>query len=151
MVPRTRPQPRTIWWVCVRLAHRHKHPLFALIRLFIPLPTWHFRAPEPVPPRVMLNNGPLLVSRTTTDLPNMRSIPIWRAREIPLFDPYTGFTRPWSRASPLPLVQRWSISGTRIDGHGNSIASQTPAMRIRFGMPFWPVSLKSLQMHSTGD
>lgn len=63
---------------------------------------------------------------------NMRSIPIWRA-------------------STLPLVQRWSISGTRTDGHGNSITSQTPAMRIRFGMPFWPVLLKSLQMHSTGD
>lgn len=69
----------------VRLSHRHKYPILALLRLFVPLPTWHFPVPEPIPFRTMLDNIPLLESRMASeDLTNMRSVPIWRARDTPI-------------------------------------------------------------------
>lgn len=69
----------------IRLGHRNKRPFLALLRLFLPLPTWHFRVPEPVPFKTMLNNVPLLASRmNAADLNNMYSTPIWRARDTPL-------------------------------------------------------------------
>lgn len=96
-------RPRLTWWQrlrrflyvyespldlrgsLIRLRHRHKHPLLTLLRLFLPLPTWYFRVPDPVPPKTMLNNIRLLHSRlTSADLTNMQSIPIWRARDTPL-------------------------------------------------------------------
>ncbi|PGH31337.1 hypothetical protein GX50_05876 [[Emmonsia] crescens] len=104
MVPPNRPRPRITWQMhlrrylyryvyslesplalrgsLIRLKHQNKHPLLALLRLFIPLPTWHFRVPDPVPFKTMLNNIPLLDSRlSSTDLMNMRCIPLWRARD----------------------------------------------------------------------
>lgn len=69
----------------IRLSHRNKHPFLALLRLVLPLPTWHLPIPNPVPLRTILNNTPLLVSRmTAADLTNMRSIPLWRARDTPV-------------------------------------------------------------------
>ncbi|KAB8239245.1 hypothetical protein ETB97_010268 [Aspergillus alliaceus] len=103
MVPHNRPRPRITFWMrvrrfiytfesplrlrgtLIRLSHRHKYPILALLRLLLPLPTWHFRVPEPVPLRIMLNNIPLLESRmASADLTNMRSVPIWRARDTPI-------------------------------------------------------------------
>lgn len=98
-----RPRPQMTWWTRLRrfirffesplklrssfkrLRHNNTHPFLALLRLFIPLPTWHFSIPDPVPIRSILNNIPLLEERLAPqDLANMRSIPIWRARDTPL-------------------------------------------------------------------
>ncbi|KLJ13656.1 hypothetical protein EMPG_11419 [Blastomyces silverae] len=70
----------------IRLRHRNKaHPYLALLRLFLPLPTWHFRLPDPIPFKTMLNNPALLDSHLfSADITNMRSIPLWRARDTPL-------------------------------------------------------------------
>ncbi|KAJ5677800.1 uncharacterized protein N7477_003433 [Penicillium maclennaniae] len=100
---RHRPKSHITWWMrvrrffydlesplrlrtsLVRLGHRHKYPVLALLRLFWPFPTWHFRVPDQVPLKTMVNNIPLLDSRAaTTDLANMSSVPIWRARDTPL-------------------------------------------------------------------
>lgn len=68
-----------------RLNHRHKYPFLALLRLLFPLPKWHFSLPAPVPLKTMLNNVPLLQSRkASADLTNMRSTPLWRARDTPI-------------------------------------------------------------------
>lgn len=99
----TRPRPRITRWMrlrrfiytfetplhlrgtITRLRHHHKHPFLTLLRLFLPLPTWHFRVPEPVPLEVMLDNIPLLEARkASADLTNMRSVSLWRARDTPL-------------------------------------------------------------------
>ncbi|KAJ5689966.1 hypothetical protein N7462_004358 [Penicillium macrosclerotiorum] len=103
MAPGSREKPRITRWMrlrrfiynlesplrlrgtLTRLRHRHKHPYLALLRLLLPLPTWHFQLPECVPHKVMLNNVSLLQSRkATADLTNMRSVPLWRARDTPL-------------------------------------------------------------------
>ncbi|KAK2781147.1 hypothetical protein FQN52_001794 [Onygenales sp. PD_12] len=74
----------------IRLRHQNKaHPYLALLRLFLPLPTWHFRLPDPIPFKTMLNNISLLDSRlSSADLSNMRGIPLWRARDTPLHSLY---------------------------------------------------------------
>ncbi|KAF7717534.1 Uncharacterized protein PECH_005462 [Penicillium ucsense] len=101
--PRPRPRPRITWWMRVRrfiynyesplqlrgtltrLTHRHEHPYWALFRLLLPFPSWHFPLPEPVPVPTMLNNVPLLQARkAAADLTNMRSVPLWRSRDTPL-------------------------------------------------------------------
>ncbi|KAL2823581.1 hypothetical protein BDW59DRAFT_96629 [Aspergillus cavernicola] len=98
-----RPRPRMTWWMrlrrfiryyesplqirgtLIRLGHRNKHPFLALLRLFLPLPTWHFPTPEPIPSVFMFNNIPLLETRmAAADLNNMRSVPLWRARDTPI-------------------------------------------------------------------
>ncbi|PGH02791.1 hypothetical protein GX51_04402 [Blastomyces parvus] len=78
--------PLEIRGTLIRLRHRNKaHPYLALLRLFLPLPTWHFRLPTPIPFKTMLNNSALLDSHLfSADLTNMRSIPLWRARDTPL-------------------------------------------------------------------
>ncbi|KAF9893922.1 hypothetical protein FE257_008893 [Aspergillus nanangensis] len=99
--PHNRPKPRITWWMrlrrfirfyetplqirgtLIRLRHQHKHPFLALLRLLLPLPTWHFSLQEPVPLRTMLNNISLLETRMT-GLRSMESIPIWRARDTPI-------------------------------------------------------------------
>lgn len=66
-----------------RLSHRHQNPF--LLRLLLPLPTWHFPVPDLVPFTTMLNNIPLLESQlASADLANMCSIPVWRSRDTPL-------------------------------------------------------------------
>ncbi|KAJ5098735.1 hypothetical protein N7532_005736 [Penicillium argentinense] len=103
MAPPRAPKSRITWWMRVRrfiydlesplrlrhtlarLSHRHQHPFLSLLRLCLPIPTWHFGLPDPVPLKTMLNNVPLLQSRkASADLTNMRSIPLWRARDTPL-------------------------------------------------------------------
>lgn len=69
----------------IRLSHRNKHPFLALLTLFLPLPTWHFSIPDPIPFKTMLGNIQLLDSRlSSADLTNMRCIPLWRARDTPI-------------------------------------------------------------------
>ncbi|KAJ5379087.1 hypothetical protein N7509_012206 [Penicillium cosmopolitanum] len=103
MAPRCPSKSQITWWMRVRrfvydlespfrlrhslarLNHRQKHPFLALLRLLLPLPTWHFSLPPPVPVKTMLNNVPLLQARKAqADLTNMRSIPLWRARDTPI-------------------------------------------------------------------
>ncbi|CAI7668938.1 unnamed protein product [Penicillium pancosmium] len=103
MAPRCPSKSQITWWMRVRrfvydlespfrlrhslarLSHRQKHPFLALLRLLLPLPTWHFSLPPPVPVKTMLNNVPLLQARKAqADLTNMRSIPLWRARDTPI-------------------------------------------------------------------
>lgn len=68
-----------------RLNHRHEHPIWALLRLLCPFPSWQFPLPAPVPVKTMLNNVPLLQARkAAADLTNMRSVPLWRSRDTPL-------------------------------------------------------------------
>ncbi|KAI1930173.1 hypothetical protein LOZ66_002071 [Ophidiomyces ophidiicola] len=66
-----------------RLRHNHSHPIFALLQLFNPFPTWKFPVPEPVPPIHMLGNAKLEKHRRT-GLVHLRTIPVWRARDTPL-------------------------------------------------------------------
>ncbi|KAF7596202.1 hypothetical protein BBP40_002734 [Aspergillus hancockii] len=66
-----------------RLRRFHESPVLALIRLLIPFPTWKFPVPDPVAPIDMLGNGELEESRLEY-LDDLRSIPLWRARDTPL-------------------------------------------------------------------
>ncbi|KAE8355113.1 hypothetical protein BDV28DRAFT_57883 [Aspergillus coremiiformis] len=103
MVANSRPRPRLTRWnrlvrfihmyespLClrgslIRLRHQHRYPFLALLCLFLPLPAWHFRLPEPVPPQDILDNISLFEARQPpADLINLRSIPIWRARDTPV-------------------------------------------------------------------
>jgi hypothetical protein len=65
-----------------RLRHTHKRPYLALLRLFIPFPSWSFPLPEPVPPHEIAENVQLYYHRH----PNVRDlqcIRIWEARDTP--------------------------------------------------------------------
>ncbi|KAK2797505.1 hypothetical protein FQN51_008403, partial [Onygenales sp. PD_10] len=74
--------------ICLR--HWNKaHPYLALLHLFLPLPTWHFPLPDPIPFKTMLNNISLLDScLSSADLSNMRGIPLWCAQDMPLHSLY---------------------------------------------------------------
>lgn len=95
MAPR---HPKISWWMqvrwfvrymhtplrlrssIVRLSHNHKHPYLLLLSFFIPFPSWYFSVPEPTPPRDILGN-PSLLQSLKGDIVNLRTIPIWRARD----------------------------------------------------------------------
>ena len=65
------------------LSHQYGYPFLALLYLFVAIPTWHFRLPNLVQSKDILDIIPLFESRRhSTDLINMRSIPIWRARNL---------------------------------------------------------------------
>lgn len=66
-----------------RLRHNHSRPWLALLRLFVPYPTWQFPVPEPLPPHELLGNDHLMLRRRY-DLRNLTAIPLWRARDTPL-------------------------------------------------------------------
>ncbi|PGH19380.1 hypothetical protein AJ80_04021 [Polytolypa hystricis UAMH7299] len=66
-----------------RLRHNHDRPWLALLRLFIPYPTWRFPVPEPASPQELLGNESLMLRRRY-DLINLFAIPLWRARDTPL-------------------------------------------------------------------
>lgn len=67
----------------IRLSHNHKRPHLALLCLFVPLPSWYFAVPDQVPPGDIFGNPSLLQIRQR-DIVNLRSIPIWRARDTSL-------------------------------------------------------------------
>lgn len=67
----------------IRLSHRNTHSFLALLRLFLSIPTWHFRVSNSISFKIMLNNIQLLDSQlSSADLINMRCISLWRARDI---------------------------------------------------------------------
>lgn len=66
-----------------RLRRYHKRPILALIRLFIPYPTWKFPVSDPLSPVAILGNADLHGARTK-DIINLQSIPVWAARDTPL-------------------------------------------------------------------
>lgn len=67
----------------IRLRHHSKWPYLALLRLFVPFPSWYFTVPDPVPLGEIFENPSLLYARQE-NLLNLRCIPIWRARDTPL-------------------------------------------------------------------
>lgn len=66
-----------------RLRAHHKHPYLALLRLFLPFPTWHFPVP-PTPSLPELWGKPHLMRARRGDIRNLWSIPLWSARDTPL-------------------------------------------------------------------
>ena len=67
------------------LSREHPRPHIALLRHFLPYPTWHFSLPEPLPPHEILCNVNLMLDRRRAqDLPAALTIPVWRARDTPL-------------------------------------------------------------------
>ncbi|KAE8353787.1 hypothetical protein BDV28DRAFT_147724 [Aspergillus coremiiformis] len=67
----------------VRLRRFHDNPLLALIRLLLPFPRWYFPVPDPVAPIEILGNVEL-EERRLEYLDDLRSIPLWRARDTPM-------------------------------------------------------------------
>ncbi|KAE8393824.1 HAD-like domain-containing protein [Aspergillus alliaceus] len=67
----------------VRLRRFHDSPLLALLRLLIPFPYWKFPVPDPVAPIDILGNVELEENRLEY-LDDLRSIPLWRARDTPM-------------------------------------------------------------------
>ncbi|KKZ62285.1 hypothetical protein EMCG_00454 [[Emmonsia] crescens] len=65
-----------------RLRHSPR-PWLALLRLFIPYPTWHFPVPEPLSPRELLGNQ-VLMFQHRHNLVNLTAITLWRARDTSL-------------------------------------------------------------------
>ncbi|PLB54913.1 hypothetical protein P170DRAFT_470348 [Aspergillus steynii IBT 23096] len=90
----------------IRLSHQHKYPLFALLRLFIPYPSWYFPIPGPFPLRSLVedkkNQTGIILSRFG-DIHNLRDIPIWRMRDTPLRSIY--------RLYELHLADRYVLMG----------------------------------------
>ncbi|KAF7950859.1 uncharacterized protein EAE97_002411 [Botrytis byssoidea] len=106
--PRRRRQPRfkITWWMrtkynikkwfsklfstrfelrgsVTRLRHIYPHPYLALLRLFIPFPSWSFPLPEPVAPSVIAQNEKLYRVRNECH-GTLRNVPVWQARDTPL-------------------------------------------------------------------
>lgn len=67
----------------IRLSHHNKWPYLVLLRLFVPFPSWYFPVHDRVPPKDILGNSSLFEAREG-DIINLRTIPIWRARDTPL-------------------------------------------------------------------
>lgn len=67
----------------IRLRHYHQHPYLALLRLFIPFPSWSFPLPEPVAPREIAENVDLYYRRHPY-VRDYQCIPIWRHRDTAL-------------------------------------------------------------------
>ncbi|TVY86967.1 hypothetical protein LAWI1_G006883 [Lachnellula willkommii] len=104
MPPRTQPRYKITWWMrlqwkirnfktplCLRdsierLRHNHRHPYFALLKLFI-IPSWNwsydYLLPEPLVPKDIASNEALF-DRHHPDIFNLRYIPIWAIRDTPL-------------------------------------------------------------------
>ncbi|KAK2813833.1 hypothetical protein FQN50_000234 [Emmonsiellopsis sp. PD_5] len=52
--------PLHLRYSLARLRHNHPRPWLALLRLFIPYPTWHFPIPPPLSPQDLLGNEDLI-------------------------------------------------------------------------------------------
>ncbi|OGM49924.1 hypothetical protein ABOM_001471 [Aspergillus bombycis] len=77
------------------------YPFLALLRLFLPLPAWHFCLPDPVPSNGILIDTSLFESRQPpAELINLRSTPIWRARDTPLWSLYRIYEAMTARQYP---------------------------------------------------
>jgi hypothetical protein len=116
--PMARPRPKLTLWMrlrrfirychsplrlrssIVRLRHNHRQPYLALLRLFIPFPTWYFPIPPQVPLKDLLGNSQLVTDRRG-DIVNLRTIPLWRARDTPLRSLYRLYECMASGVYPL--------------------------------------------------
>lgn len=93
---------RSLW----RLKEHHTHPLFALLRMSIPYPSWFFPIPGPFSPRALIDdkkNKTGLIRTQFGDLHNLRDIPLWRMRDTPL--------RSIHRLYELHLADRYKLMG----------------------------------------
>ncbi|CAG8429242.1 unnamed protein product [Penicillium salamii] len=69
---------------CQRLSHHNSYPLFRLLRMFIPFPTWYFPIEGPLPLRPLIEdtqNKTNIIHSHFGDIHNLRAIPIWRMRD----------------------------------------------------------------------
>lgn len=108
MPPRPQPKYKITWWIrfrskirylqsplqlrgsIVRLRHDHRHPYFALLKLFISqleIPSWNwtynYPLPEPLAPKDIAGNEALF-DQHHPEIFNPRYIPIWTMRDTPL-------------------------------------------------------------------
>ncbi|KAJ0414257.1 hypothetical protein BJY00DRAFT_34991 [Aspergillus carlsbadensis] len=90
----------------IRLSHDHKYPFLALLRLFVPYPSWSFPVPGPFPLRALIEdekNETGIIRSHFGDIHNLRAIPIWRLRDTPLRSVY--------RLYELHLADRYALMG----------------------------------------
>ncbi|PWY91922.1 hypothetical protein BO94DRAFT_383818 [Aspergillus sclerotioniger CBS 115572] len=80
---RTWRSPLNLRGSLTRLRAFEKHPLWALLRLFVPFPSWKFPVSDTVPAMEMIGNEELLLLRHDNMI-DLESIPIWRVRDTPL-------------------------------------------------------------------
>jgi hypothetical protein len=108
MPPRTQPKFKITWWMrfqskvrdfhtplrlrgsIIRLRHDHRHPYFALLKLFVmdlKIPLWNwsydYPLPEPLAPKDIAGNEALF-NEHHPNIFNLRYIPIWTMRDTPL-------------------------------------------------------------------
>lgn len=117
--PRQRPglwariKYRIYWWhsplelraSLVRLRHHHKHPILTLLGLFFPFPSWYFPVPKPVSPRALIDDTThgtnIIINSRHSDIVNLRSIPLWSARDTPLQSMHRLYELHLAGRSPL--------------------------------------------------
>ncbi|RDW76831.1 uncharacterized protein DSM5745_06823 [Aspergillus mulundensis] len=90
----------------IRLSHHHNYPRLALLRLFIPFPSWFFPVPGPFSPRALIEDekhGTGIIERQFGDITNLRAIPIWQMRDTQLRCIY--------RLYELHLANRYDMIG----------------------------------------
>ncbi|KIN07798.1 hypothetical protein OIDMADRAFT_37184 [Oidiodendron maius Zn] len=97
-----------------RLRHSHKRPYLALLRLFIPFPSWSFPLPEPVPPYQIVENC------------------IWESQDTPLRSLYRLYkifmTREYAFLG-LKTEYFWHQSGRKL---GLGIQRKGPAIERKY-------------------
>lgn len=127
MSPSLRPRPKISLWVRIRTylrywhsplklrrsLHRLKSPhmntfsaFFALMRLFIPYPSWSFTIPSPFSPRGLIDDDKKetrIINSRFEGLRNLQAIPLWRMRDTPLRSVY--------RIYECFLVNRYGLMG----------------------------------------
>ncbi|KAJ5730755.1 uncharacterized protein N7483_005263 [Penicillium malachiteum] len=94
-----RPRPKISLWArfrhsplklrrsCSQLSSPDTNGFFALIRLLIPYPSWHFAIAGPYSPRELIDDEKRetgIISSQFGDLRNLQAIPLWRMRDTPL-------------------------------------------------------------------
>lgn len=124
MSPPRRPRPKISLWArflrfvrywkspltlrdsITRLRRHHTHPVLALIRLFIPFPTWSFPLPGPFSPCELIEdkqNGGKITNSQFGTLRTYQNITIWRMRDTPLRSIY--------RIYELHLIDIYTLLG----------------------------------------
>ncbi|KAJ5707744.1 hypothetical protein N7488_007545 [Penicillium malachiteum] len=119
-----RPRPKISLWVrfriflrhwhsplelrtsCSRLSSSHTNGFFALLRLLIPYPSWHFSIPGPFSPREVIEDKEKetgIIRSQFNGLYNLQAIPLWRMRDTPLRSVY--------RIYEAHLADRYALIG----------------------------------------
>ncbi|EFQ98611.1 hypothetical protein MGYG_01635 [Nannizzia gypsea CBS 118893] len=93
----------------------HKHPYLALLRLFIPWPSWRFPLPEQISVKEMLGNETLMFERRR-HFNLYTSIPIWCMRDTPIRSLYrlyesmaSGEYAPMGRETEYFWYRGWEL------------------------------------------